>query len=56
MTMPIFNAWRDLVRVLENMEVHHGRIKHYSKQEMFVLMESLYAIAVEAAYDTAKSV
>jgi len=40
-------GWAELVRVLENMDAHHGdRPRFYSKREMMELLSALYEVAV----------
>jgi len=41
------DAWAELIRVLENIGVHHGRIVYYQKEQLYLVMRALYEIAVE---------
>ncbi len=40
-------AWIEVIRVLENMGVHHGEERFYSKSEMLGLLSAIYAVAME---------
>jgi len=43
-------SWGELIRVLEDLQVHHGvdRYTGYlSKEQMFSILEALYAIATD---------
>ncbi len=47
-------AWIEVIRVLENMGVHHGEERFYSKSEMLGLLTAIYAVAMEELYDDEK--
>ncbi len=47
----LIGSWLELLRVLENLAVHHGRARHFTKEELFSVLTALYEIAHEEVND-----
>jgi len=46
------SEWLELIGVLENLGIHHGaKARWMTKDEVWQVMEHLYAIAVEVMHD-----
>ena len=43
------SSWQELLRLLENLEVHHRKPRHFTKEELQGILVALYYVARQYA-------
>ncbi len=51
MKEPQLDAWVELLRVLENVQVHHSKARFLVKEELWEVYRALYNVAIEVLHD-----